>query len=171
MPAAQPDLQLNQALKNNSWLHFTQMKNVIDDPKPIVISRGEGSKVWDTAGKQYIDGLAGLFCVNVGYGRQEIIDAISEQLKKIAYVSPFAFPNEPAVELSAKLAAISPIGADSRVFFCYGWRRSRRVRPKNRQTISKVARLSGTLQDHFAAHRLSRHHDGRAVRRWLNRHS
>lgn len=120
MPAAQLDLQLNEALKNNSWLHFTQMKNVIDDPKPIVIARGEGSKVWDTAGKEYIDGLAGLFCVNVGYGRQEIIDAITEQLKKIAYVSPFAFPNEPAVELSAKLAALSPIGADSRVFFVTG---------------------------------------------------
>lgn len=120
MPAAQPDIELNKALKTNSWLHFTQMKHVIDDPKPMVISRGEGSKVWDTSGKEFIDGLAGLFCVNVGYGRQEIIDAITTQLGKIAYVSPFAFPNEPAVELSAKLASISPIGADARVFFVTG---------------------------------------------------
>ncbi|HZQ06010.1 MAG TPA: aminotransferase class III-fold pyridoxal phosphate-dependent enzyme [Anaerolineae bacterium] len=120
MITTQPDIELNQAIKEHTWLHFTQMKNIIDDPSPVVIARGEGSKVWDTHGKEYIDGLAGLFCVNVGYGRQEIIDAITEQLKKIAYVSPFAFPNEPAVELAAKLASLSPIGADSRVFFVTG---------------------------------------------------
>lgn len=120
MSATQPDLQLNQAIKDHTWLHFTQMKNVIDDPTPMVISRGEGSKVWDTNGKEYIDGLAGLFCVNVGYGRREIIDAITQQLQKITYVSPFSFPNEPAVELAAKLASMSPIGRDARVFFVTG---------------------------------------------------
>jgi adenosylmethionine-8-amino-7-oxononanoate aminotransferase len=120
MPFAQPDVELNQALKQHTWLHFTQMKNLIDDPSPMVISRGEGSTVWDTNGKQYIDGLAGLFCVNVGYGRQEIIDAITAQLQKISYVSPFSFPNEPAVELAARLAEISPVGKDARVFFVTG---------------------------------------------------
>lgn len=120
MSTVQPDLQLNENIKRHTWLHFTQMKNVIDDPKPMVIARGEGSKVWDTQGKEYIDGLAGLFCVNVGYGRQEIIDAITQQLQKIAYVSPFSFPNEPAVELAAKLAELSPIGKTARVFFVTG---------------------------------------------------
>ncbi|OQY99038.1 MAG: aspartate aminotransferase family protein [Chloroflexi bacterium UTCFX4] len=117
---SQPDLQLNENIKQHTWLHFTQMKNVIDDAAPMVIARGEGSTVWDTQGKKYIDGLAGLFCVNVGYGRQEIIDAITQQLQKIAYVSPFSFPNEPAVELAAKLARLSPIGSDARVFFVTG---------------------------------------------------
>ncbi|MCC7161130.1 MAG: aminotransferase class III-fold pyridoxal phosphate-dependent enzyme [Anaerolineae bacterium] len=120
MALAQPDLQLNQAIKDHTWLHFTQMKNVIDDPSPMVIARGEGSTVWDTRGKAYIDGLAGLFCVNVGYGRQEIIDAITEQLHKISYVSPFSYPNEPAIELAAKLASMSPVGKDARVFFVTG---------------------------------------------------
>ncbi len=120
MVSTQPDIQLNQALKEHTWLHFTQMKNIIDDPHPVVIARGEGSRVWDTTGKEYIDGLAGLFCVNVGYGRQDIIDAITRQLQKIAYVSPFAFPNEPAIELAAKLARLSPVGADARVFFVTG---------------------------------------------------
>jgi adenosylmethionine-8-amino-7-oxononanoate aminotransferase len=120
MSAVQPDLQLNQAIKQHTWLHFTQMKHLIDDPSPMVIARGEGSKVWDTKGKAYIDGLAGLFCVNVGYGRQEIIDAITTQLQKISYVSPFSFPNEPAVELAAKLADIAPVGKDARVFFVTG---------------------------------------------------
>jgi len=120
MSVTQPDIALNQALKDHSWLHFTQMKNIIDDPSPVVIARGEGARVWDTNGKEYIDGLAGLFCVNAGYGRQEIIDAITAQLSKIAYVSPFSFPNEPAVELAAKLASLSPVGPDARVFFVTG---------------------------------------------------
>lgn len=120
MAVVQPDLLLNESIKNHTWLHFTQMKNVIDDPMPMVIARGEGSKVWDTQGKEYIDGLAGLFCVNVGYGRQEIIDAITTQLQKISYVSPFSFPNEPAVELAAKLASMTPVGKDARIFFVTG---------------------------------------------------
>ncbi len=120
MATAQPDVRLNQAIRDHTWLHFTQMKNVIDDPAPMVIARGEGSTVWDTNGKEYIDGLAGLFCVNVGYGRQEIIDAITAQLQKISYVSPFSFPNEPAAELASKLAEMTPIGKDARVFFVTG---------------------------------------------------
>ena len=117
---SQPDIQMNDAIKQHTWLHFTQMKHIIDDPSPMVIARGEGSTVWDTKGKAYIDGLAGLFCVNVGYGRQEVIDAITAQLQKISYVSPFSFPNEPAVELAAKLASLSPVGPDARVFFTTG---------------------------------------------------
>lgn len=117
---SQPDIQLNQAIKKHTWLHFTQMKNLIDDPSPMVIARGEGSTVWDTTGKAYIDGLAGLFCVNVGYGRQEVIDAITAQLQKITFVSPFSYPNEPAVELAAKLASMTPVGDDARVFFVTG---------------------------------------------------
>lgn len=120
MVTNQVDVDLNHSLKEHGWLHFYQMNNLIQEQSPIVISRGEGSKVWDTQGKEYIDGLAGLFCVNVGYGRQEIIDAIVAQLQKIPYVSPFAFPNEPAIELSAKLASISPMGKDARVFFVTG---------------------------------------------------
>ncbi len=51
MVSTQPDLQLNENLKNHSWLHFTQMQHVIDDESPMVITRGEGSTVWDTAAK------------------------------------------------------------------------------------------------------------------------
>lgn len=120
MRAAQPDLHLNENIKNHTWLHFTQMQHVIEADSPMVIARGEGSTVWDTQGREYLDGLAGLFCVNVGYGRQEIIDAITQQLQKISYVSPFSFPNEPAVALAGKLASMSPVGPDARVFFVTG---------------------------------------------------
>ncbi len=118
--STQPDLALNQAVKVYSWLHFYQMQNLIDERAPVVITRGEGCRVWDANGKEYLDALAGLFCVNVGYGRQEIIDAVTAQLQKISYVSPFAFPNEPAIRLAQKLAEISPVGAGARSFFVSG---------------------------------------------------
>ena len=65
----QPDLR--SAIAEHSWLHFYQMQRLIDRP-PMVITRGAGAKVYDQDGKEYIDALAGLFCVNAGYGREPI---------------------------------------------------------------------------------------------------
>lgn len=98
-----------QALSDNVWLHFFQMGHFSSTgARPTVLVRGEGSRVWDQDGNEYIDGLSGLFTVNVGYGRREIVEAISAQLNDIAYVSPFSFPSLPLIDLSARLAAISP---------------------------------------------------------------
>jgi len=83
----------HQALSDNVWLHFFQMGHFSStNARPTILVRGEGSRVWDQDGNEYIDGLSGLFTVNVGYGRREIIEAISAQLSDIAYVSPFSFP-------------------------------------------------------------------------------
>ncbi|WP_322513309.1 aspartate aminotransferase family protein [Chloroflexus sp.] len=110
-----------QALSDNVWLHFFQMGHFSSTgARPTVLVRGEGSRVWDQDGNEYIDGLSGLFAVNVGYGRREIIEAISAQLNEIAYVSPFSFPSLPLIDLSARLAAISPTGPRSRVFLTTG---------------------------------------------------
>ena len=77
-----------RALAENVWLHFFQMGHMASTgARPTVLVRGAGSRVWDQDGAEYIDGLSGLFAVNVGYGRQEIIDAMSAQLAAIAYVS------------------------------------------------------------------------------------
>lgn len=110
-----------QALSDNVWLHFFQMGHFSSTgARPTVLVRGEGSRVWDQDGNEYIDGLSGLFTVNAGYGRREIIEAISAQLNDIAYVSPFSFPSLPLIDLSARLAAISPTGPRSRVFLTTG---------------------------------------------------
>lgn len=110
-----------QALSDNVWLHFFQMGHFSSTgARPTVLVRGEGSRVWDQDGNEYIDGLSGLFAVNVGYGRREIVEAISAQLNDIAYVSPFSFPSLPLIDLSARLAAISPTGPRSRVFLTTG---------------------------------------------------
>ncbi|MBI1801050.1 MAG: aspartate aminotransferase family protein [Chloroflexi bacterium] len=111
---------MQAAIAEHSWLHFTQMQRLIERP-PIVITRGEGSKVYDAEGREYIDALAGLFCVNAGYGRREIADAMHAQALKINYVSSFSYPNEPAVQVAARLAQLAPVGAgDARVFFVSG---------------------------------------------------
>lgn len=113
--------QQQQALAENVWLHFFQMGHMSSlDARPTVLVRGAGSRVWDQEGNEFLDGLSGLFAVNVGYGRQEIIDAVARQLADISYVSPFSFPSLPMIELSAKLAEITTTGPQSRAFLTSG---------------------------------------------------
>jgi adenosylmethionine-8-amino-7-oxononanoate aminotransferase len=107
-----------QMLADNVWLHFFQMGHLSSTgARPTVLTRGIGSRVWDQDGNEYIDALAGLFAVNVGYGRQEIADAIAAQLQQIAFVSPFSFPSLPMIDLAGKLAQITTTGPQSRSFF------------------------------------------------------
>jgi adenosylmethionine-8-amino-7-oxononanoate aminotransferase len=115
------DQQRQQTLVDNVWLHFFQMGHMSSlGARPTVLVRGEGSRVWDQEGNEYIDGLSGLFTVNAGYGRREIAEAVAAQLDAIAYVSPFSFPSLPMIDLSARLAAIAPTGPRSRVFLTTG---------------------------------------------------
>lgn len=115
------DPALQQTLADNVWLHFFQMGHMSSTgARPTILVRGEGSRVWDQDGTEYIDALAGLFCVNAGYGRREIVEAITAQLNDIAYVTPFSFPSLPQIQLSGALAAISPMGPKTRSFFVTG---------------------------------------------------
>src|SRR5690349_12373636 len=115
------DPSLQQTLADNVWLHFFQMGHLSStSARPTILVRGEGSRVWDQDGNAYIDALAGLFCVNAGYGRREIVDAVTAQLLELPFVSPFSFPNLPQIELAGKLAALSPIGPRTRTFFTTG---------------------------------------------------
>ena len=84
---------------------------------PRIMERASGVRVVDTNGVSLIDGASGLWCVNVGYGRQEIVDAISEQAKKLAFFHSFtSMSNEPAIRLSERIMRLVPEGM-SRVFF------------------------------------------------------
>ncbi len=72
---------------------------------------GEGSGVWleDQRGRRLLDGLAGLWCVNVGYGRRELIEAATRQMERLSfYPSFFNSTTEPAIELAAELSALAP---------------------------------------------------------------
>ena len=113
------DAELERAARENLWLHAYQMTHLIEK-KPTFIVRGEGSHVWDNQGKEYIDARAGLFCVNVGYGRKEIADAIYEQLLAIPYVSSFNFPSIPAAQFAERLARLAPNENPRVVLVCGG---------------------------------------------------
>jgi len=82
-----------------------------------VIAKAEGSCLWDDEGKKYLDGMAGLWCVNVGYGRQELIDAAQKQMDDIPYYNTF-FGTTTAVttKLAQKIASKTPEGLNH-VFF------------------------------------------------------
>ena len=119
MPPVDPTLQ--QTFTENVWLHFFQMGHSSStSARPTILVRGEGSRVWDQDGNAYIDALAGLFCVNAGYGRREIVEAVAAQMLDISFVSPFSFPNLPQIKLAGELAKISPMGSQTRSFFVTG---------------------------------------------------
>jgi len=104
-------------LDDNYHLHpFTDHK-AQRGKDTLIIDRGEGCYVWDTEGNKYLDGLAGLVCVNVGYGRDELVSAASEQMKKLSYFNSFfGCTNPPAVKLAEKLVELTPDGFNQ-VFF------------------------------------------------------
>jgi putrescine aminotransferase len=85
-----------------------------------VIAEGEGAYVYDSDGRRLLDGIGGLWCVNIGYGRDEMVQAIADQVRRVPFYSLFYnLTNPPAVELAAKLATLTP-GSLNRVFFGTG---------------------------------------------------
>jgi adenosylmethionine-8-amino-7-oxononanoate aminotransferase len=100
------------------WRHFTPAGAA---ERPIVIERGEGCYIWDSEGNRYLDALAALYCVNIGYGPYpEIAEAAREQLERLPFFTNWVgFANRPALELTEKLTELVPIEV-GRVFFVSG---------------------------------------------------
>jgi putrescine aminotransferase len=83
----------------------------------FIIDRGEGCFLIDEAGRKLLDGLAGLWCVNVGYGRNEIASAVFEQMTKLPYYpSFFNTTTEPAIRVAQRLAALAPTRINHTIF-------------------------------------------------------
>ena len=100
------------------WGHFTNLSAIQRQGLPI-IDHGDGAYVYDSDGKRYLDGLSGLFTVNVGHGRAELGQAAAEQSEKLGYFPLWSFGHEPGIRLAAKLASLAP-GDLNRVFFTAG---------------------------------------------------
>jgi adenosylmethionine-8-amino-7-oxononanoate aminotransferase len=112
---------VREAIRDNLWLHFTQMKE-FEDPKtrPLLLVGGEGTTVWDQDGKRYLDFLAGIYSVNAGYGRKRIAEAMMAQAETMAFTNPFGQASVPAAVLADRLADLVPLGGNARVFFTSG---------------------------------------------------
>src|ERR1700678_91139 len=104
--AGMPDVwQKDRAHFLHPWTHFDTFKR----EGSLVITQGKGAYITDASGKQYLEGIAGLWCVNIGYGRDDMAEAIAEQVRTLCYSNTFVdCTNAPAAELAAKLAALAP---------------------------------------------------------------
>ncbi|MDP6994327.1 MAG: aminotransferase class III-fold pyridoxal phosphate-dependent enzyme, partial [Woeseiaceae bacterium] len=80
-----------------------------DEHGALIMDEGRGAYLTDIDGNRYFDAVGGMWCTNIGLGRQEMADAIAEQVLQLAYANPFTdMSNEPAARLSAKLAELAP---------------------------------------------------------------
>ena len=95
--------------------HFTRGDAWMADDL-VVIDRGEGCYVWDVDGNQYLDGLAGLFCTNLGHGRSDLTAAAAKQMDKLAFYPNWGFAHPSSIEAASMIAAVAPGDLD-RVFF------------------------------------------------------
>jgi adenosylmethionine-8-amino-7-oxononanoate aminotransferase len=100
------------------WHPFAAMGAV--DGHELVLVRGEGSRIWDEDGADYLDATAGLWFANVGHGRAEIAEAVGAQLRTLAAHNIFGdYANRPALDLAERVAALAPV-PDPAVFFGTG---------------------------------------------------
>jgi adenosylmethionine-8-amino-7-oxononanoate aminotransferase len=117
-PGAIDHEHLQEAAKRHLWMHFTKMNSYADHEVPVMV-KGEGPWVYDSRGRRYLDGLSGLFVVQAGHGRQELAEAAARQASELAYFPLWSYAHPNAIELSERLAGLSP-GDLNRVFFTTG---------------------------------------------------
>lgn len=101
--------------KTHLWHPFTQMQQW-SHAEPLIIERGEGNYLIDTAGRRYLDGVSSLWVIVHGHNRRELNDAIRAQLERIAHSTLLGLTNVPATELAARLVDLAPPGL-TRVFY------------------------------------------------------
>jgi 4-aminobutyrate--pyruvate transaminase len=123
---------------------------------PLIIERGAGVYVYDTDGKPYLEGMAGLWCTSLGYGNEELVEAAATQMRKLSFAHLFTGKShDPAIELAEKLKEIAPVPI-SKVFFCNSgseandtqvklvWYLNNALgRPKKKKIISRIKAYHG----------------------------
>ncbi|HWF24460.1 MAG TPA: aspartate aminotransferase family protein [Solirubrobacteraceae bacterium] len=109
---------LQEQARRHLWMHFTRLSAYADHEIPVIV-RGEGCYVYDGHGKRYLDGLSALFCVNIGHGRGDIVQAGADQAKELGFYTNWSYAHPPAIRLAARIAELAP-GDLNRVFFTSG---------------------------------------------------
>ena len=109
---------LQELARRHLWMHFTRMSAYEQHEIPIIV-RGEGCYVYDEHGKRYLDGLSALFCVNIGHGRADVVQAGADQAKELGFYTNWSYAHPRAIELAARIAELAP-GDLNRVFFTSG---------------------------------------------------
>ncbi len=150
---------LAESARDHLWMHFTRHSSFESGAGHVpVIVRGEGAYIWDDQGRRYLDGLAGLFTVQVGHGRQELADAAAMQARELAFFPLWSYAHPRAIELAERLAASAP-GDLNRVFFTTGggeavetaWKLAKQYwklvgKPLKHKVVSRAVAYHGTPQ-------------------------
>lgn len=137
-------------------LHSYTNARALERDGALVIERGEGVHVYDNAGKQYIEGMAGLWSVGVGFGESRLVEAAAKQMAKLPYYHTFtARTHSPSVELAEKLIEIAPVPMSKAYFTNSGseandtamkivWYRSNALgKPDKKKIISRTKGYHG----------------------------
>jgi adenosylmethionine-8-amino-7-oxononanoate aminotransferase len=148
---------LSRSAGEHLWLHFTRHSGFAQSPVPVIV-RGEGAYVFDAEGKRYLDGLAGLFAVQVGHGRTELAEAAARQTAELAYFPLWGYAHPRAIELAERMTAAAP-GDLNRVFFTVSggesvetaWKLAKQYfkltgKPTKHKVISRALAYHGTSQ-------------------------
>jgi adenosylmethionine-8-amino-7-oxononanoate aminotransferase len=113
------EAELQAMARDHLWMHFSRQSVMSEGGGVPIIVKGEGHRIWDAAGKQYIDGLAGLFVVNAGHGRRRLAEAGARQAEQLAFFPIWSYAHPAAIELADRIADLAP-GDLNHVFFSTG---------------------------------------------------
>jgi 4-aminobutyrate--pyruvate transaminase len=106
---ASPDLDALTALDRDHLIHPVAPWRKHEQRGVTMLSSGKGAWLRDAAGHELLDAFAGLWCVNIGYGHESVVEAAAAQMRKLPYATGyFHFGSEPAIRLAAKLVEITP---------------------------------------------------------------
>jgi adenosylmethionine-8-amino-7-oxononanoate aminotransferase len=152
------DDRLAESAREHLWMHFTRHSTYEEGGHVPVITRGDGAYIWDDQGNKYLDGLAGLFVVQVGHGRTELAEVMAKQASELAFFPLWSYAHPPAIELADRLAELAP-GDLNRVFFTSGggeavesaWKLAKQYfkmtgKPMKHKVISRSIAYHGTPQ-------------------------
>ena len=123
---------------NQHLLHpWGDLSALGEDDSSSVIVRGEGAYIFDAEGNRLLDGPAGMWCMQAGYGRREIADAVAEQMMTLSYATTFSLINNREVELAQRIAAQTP-GDLNRIYFTTGGSTAVDAAPRLCQLASNI---------------------------------
>jgi len=109
----------SERARRNLWLQMSRMGSYSDQNEVPIIVRGQGTHVYDANGKEYFDGISGLFTNALGHGRPEFAVAAAESINTLTFFPIWTYAHPKAIELAEKLASLAP-GDLNRVFFTTG---------------------------------------------------
>ena len=152
------DDTLAERAREHLWMHFTRHSTYDEGGHVPVITRGDGAYIWDDQGNKYLDGLAGLFVVQVGHGRTELAEVMAKQANELAFFPLWSYAHPAAIDLADRLAELAP-GDLNRVFFTSGggeavesaWKLAKQYfkltgKPMKHKVISRSIAYHGTPQ-------------------------